>query len=500
MSSDSRRRLGAITALVARSVRRADAPAVPAHRPDRPFARSRRSGSSSARARSGSRCWASGSRSPASSGWARLDMKRSAFLIIGLSVLLPYLIGVLFHVTVADLDRRGRVPGPDGWRRARLLRGPDPARHRGGGRGTGGLPGAVAPSPWPRSPGIRCSGWSASPTSRTAAPSRSRRSGEKAEGKRKAAKDALDAGGGSRPGREELRVAKAESKADAKGDGKSAKGRPARKPEPRRAAGREGSRPRLGRGAARGPAHQGHRCRRGRARRAAGAARGDTGGVQGRGRRGRPHHRAGRDAVRRPAPARRQDEPAGEPRRRPGAQDERALDPRGPHSRAGHGGRRGAESEGARGGAARAAGGRAVVGRGAAAAGDAGARPRGPAGHRGSGEDAAPPDRGRHRHRQVGRDQRDHHVAHLPLPAQGGSPPPDDRPEDGRAVHVQGPAPSPAPGRHQQQGGRAGAQVGRGRDGAALRAARGQRRPQHERLQPQGARRQAAQASSGRDG
>jgi S-DNA-T family DNA segregation ATPase FtsK/SpoIIIE len=33
-----------------------------------------------------------------------LDMKRSAFLIVGLSVLLPYLAGVIFHVTVADLD------------------------------------------------------------------------------------------------------------------------------------------------------------------------------------------------------------------------------------------------------------------------------------------------------------------------------------------------------------------------------------------------------------
>jgi S-DNA-T family DNA segregation ATPase FtsK/SpoIIIE len=33
-----------------------------------------------------------------------LDMKRSAFLIVGLSVLLPYLTGVIFHVTVADLD------------------------------------------------------------------------------------------------------------------------------------------------------------------------------------------------------------------------------------------------------------------------------------------------------------------------------------------------------------------------------------------------------------
>jgi DNA segregation ATPase FtsK/SpoIIIE, S-DNA-T family len=36
-----------------------------------------------------------------------LDMKRSAFLIIGLSVLLPYLAGVLLHVSVRDLDNQG---------------------------------------------------------------------------------------------------------------------------------------------------------------------------------------------------------------------------------------------------------------------------------------------------------------------------------------------------------------------------------------------------------
>jgi S-DNA-T family DNA segregation ATPase FtsK/SpoIIIE len=36
-----------------------------------------------------------------------LDMKRSAFLIIGLSVLLPYLAGVLLHVGVRDLDNQG---------------------------------------------------------------------------------------------------------------------------------------------------------------------------------------------------------------------------------------------------------------------------------------------------------------------------------------------------------------------------------------------------------
>ena len=39
-----------------------------------------------------------------------LDMKRSAFLIVGLSVLLPYLAGVLGHVTVFDIDN-GRFLG-----------------------------------------------------------------------------------------------------------------------------------------------------------------------------------------------------------------------------------------------------------------------------------------------------------------------------------------------------------------------------------------------------
>lgn len=47
-----------------------------------------------------------------------LDMKRSAFLIVGLSILLPYLTGVVWHVTVFDLDSRrllgsvvGTIPG-----------------------------------------------------------------------------------------------------------------------------------------------------------------------------------------------------------------------------------------------------------------------------------------------------------------------------------------------------------------------------------------------------
>jgi S-DNA-T family DNA segregation ATPase FtsK/SpoIIIE len=47
-----------------------------------------------------------------------LDMKRSAFLIVGLSILLPYLAGVIGHVTVYDIDNRrllgrmvGAIPG-----------------------------------------------------------------------------------------------------------------------------------------------------------------------------------------------------------------------------------------------------------------------------------------------------------------------------------------------------------------------------------------------------
>jgi len=47
-----------------------------------------------------------------------LDMKRSAFLIIGLSILLPYLAGVVGHVSVFDIDNRmllgqlvGAIPG-----------------------------------------------------------------------------------------------------------------------------------------------------------------------------------------------------------------------------------------------------------------------------------------------------------------------------------------------------------------------------------------------------
>jgi S-DNA-T family DNA segregation ATPase FtsK/SpoIIIE len=165
-----------------------------------------------------------------------LDMKRSAFLIIGLSVLLPYLTGVLFHVTVADLDTDrflGRMVGVvPGFFAVQIPKGI-------------GVAGAVlagflalcaltlATFAW--HPLHRLERQPDEPDGDARPPAAK---GEKAEGKRKSAKEALEPPGEDPTrARDELRVAKVEGKADAKGDGKSAKGRPARKPEPRRAPG-----------------------------------------------------------------------------------------------------------------------------------------------------------------------------------------------------------------------------------------------------------------------
>jgi S-DNA-T family DNA segregation ATPase FtsK/SpoIIIE len=165
-----------------------------------------------------------------------LDMKRSAFLIVGLSVLLPYLTGVLFHVTVADLDTDrflGRMVGVvPGFFAVQIPKGI-------------GVAGAVlagflalcaltlATFAWhplhrlERQPDEPADGAKALAGK-----------GEKAEGKRKSAKEALEPSVEDPAlAREELRAAKAESKTDAKGDGKSGKGRAAKKPEPRRAPG-----------------------------------------------------------------------------------------------------------------------------------------------------------------------------------------------------------------------------------------------------------------------
>ena len=65
-----------------------------------------------------------------------LDMKRSAILIVGLSVLVPYVVGVLAHVSPADLDadvgQLGSRRGPWGWCRGSWRR---RSRRRSGSRG-----------------------------------------------------------------------------------------------------------------------------------------------------------------------------------------------------------------------------------------------------------------------------------------------------------------------------------------------------------------------------
>ena len=107
---------------------------------------------------------------------------------------------------------------------------------------------------------------------------------------------------------------------------------------------------------------------------------------------------------------------------------------------------------------------------------------RRPAGGRRPGEDAALPGGGHHRRRQVGRHQRDD-----PEPAlqgRGARRPPDpDRSEDARDERLRG-HPAPAlPGGHRHEAGRQRAQLGRGRDGAALQADEQARRAQRRRLQ-----------------
>ena len=166
-----------------------------------------------------------------------LDMKRSAFLIVGLSILLPYLTGVIFHVTVADLDTDrflGRMVGVvPGFFAVQLPKGI-------------GVAGAVlagflalcaltlATFAWHPLQRLERQPEEPAGTAKTLKADGAR--SEKAEGKRKA-KEAPEPAEDSVRAREELRATKAENKADAKADGRSAKGRPAKKPEPRRAPG-----------------------------------------------------------------------------------------------------------------------------------------------------------------------------------------------------------------------------------------------------------------------
>ncbi len=167
-----------------------------------------------------------------------LDMKRSAFLIVGLSVLLPYLTGVLAHVTVADLDTDrflGRMVGVvPGFFAVQIPKGIGPA----GAVLAGFLAlSALTLATFAWHPLQRLERQPDEPAGSAKALKADAAKSEKAEGKRKS-KEAIEppVEDPARP-REELQAAKTESKADAKGDGKSAKGRPGKRPEPRRAPG-----------------------------------------------------------------------------------------------------------------------------------------------------------------------------------------------------------------------------------------------------------------------
>ena len=102
-------------------------------------------------------------------------------------------------------------------------------------------------------------------------------------------------------------------------------------------------------------------------------------------------------------------------------------------------------------------------------------------------EDAAHPDRGHDRLRQVGLRERDAGVDPAARHARAGADDP-DRPEEGRAEPLRGdPAPADARG-HERQAGRRRAAEHRRRDGAPLRAARHRADAQHHRVQPRDAR------------
>ena len=100
------------------------------------------------------------------------------------------------------------------------------------------------------------------------------------------------------------------------------------------------------------------------------------------------------------------------------------------------------------------------------------------------GGDAAPADRRLHRHRQVGRPQRD--ADQHPLPRHAGRCAADhDRPEAPRAGDVRGHPASADAGRRRSEAGQQRAALGGPRDGRALQDARRGRRPEHRAIQPQ---------------
>jgi DNA segregation ATPase FtsK/SpoIIIE, S-DNA-T family len=157
-----------------------------------------------------------------------LDMKRSAFLIVGLSVLLPYLTGVLGHVTVFDIDNRrllGQIVGAiPGFFAVGIPRGVGPAGAV--------LVGFLALS------ALTLVTFAWHPLQRlerqTPPPEPTPAKGEagKTEPRRKAAKDAAEPP--LEPPAAKLRE---EQKPVPKADGKPVKGKPPKRPEARRAPG-----------------------------------------------------------------------------------------------------------------------------------------------------------------------------------------------------------------------------------------------------------------------
>src|SRR6476661_2316113 len=157
-----------------------------------------------------------------------LDMKRSAFLIIGLSVLLPYLAGVLGHVTVFDINNRrflGEVVGAiPGFFAVGIPRGVGPAGAV--------LAGFLALS------ALTLATFAWHPLQRLErqpdepAPAGGKGESAKPESRRKAAKDTPE------PVAEPpLAKAREEAKLAPKPDGKTSKTKAGRKPEAKRAAG-----------------------------------------------------------------------------------------------------------------------------------------------------------------------------------------------------------------------------------------------------------------------
>ena len=185
-------------------------------------------------------------------------MKRSAFLIIGLSVLLPYLAGVLGRVTV------GRSRQPTGsW--ARLVGCDSRASSRCRSRRASASAGAVLAGFLALS-ALTLATFAWHPLQRlerqpdepdgSAKPLAA--NGEKAEGQRKAAKEALE------PPVEDPAARCARSSGPQGGEGRRARGRqagqasrPAKKPEPRRAPGEKELGPVWDVELLDGPAHQG---------------------------------------------------------------------------------------------------------------------------------------------------------------------------------------------------------------------------------------------------